>query len=450
MAIPDSASAVPHAPSRAEVRRVVVSSFVGSMFEYYDFLLYGTAAALVFPKVFFTHLDPLTASIASFATLATGYAARPLGGLIFGHFGDRYGRKKALIVVMTMMGLASALIGLIPSAAAIGATAVVVLVLLRILQGIALGGEWGGAALMALEHSPDDKRGFLASFANAGGPAGSVLGALAMAAAAMLPEEQFLAWGWRLPFLASVILLAIGLYIRSRVSESPLYQELSAAHAGAAADRPPLFQVLRRPVTLITIMIACMGSFAVQNMISAFGLTYAKAGGVSNSGALTAFTVSQAIAVGTMLGWARLSDRLGRRPVMIGGLVGAAVFGYPLLAMVGSGDQVVATFGFIGLALCQSASFGPIAAFVAEQFATGSRYTGASLGFQLASLLGGGFTPLVLATIYAASGQSLGAAVAFVAGISVLSAATLFFGRETRHNSLRANVVGAPQPSVAT
>jgi len=209
---------------RAEYRRVLFSSYLGTTIEFYDFLLYGTAAAVVFPAVFFSGLDEFTAVLFSLGTFAAGYVARPLGGVIFGHYGDRIGRKKMLVVTMLVMGVASFLIGLVPSAAMIGGWAAVILVLLRVAQGIAVGGEWGGASLMALEHSGGEGRGLAASFVNAGAPSGAVLGSLMLGLFSLLPQEQFLSWGWRIPFLLSAVLLGLGLWVRSQVSESPVFQ----------------------------------------------------------------------------------------------------------------------------------------------------------------------------------------------------------------------------------
>ena len=238
---------------RAEYRRVLFSSYLGTTIEFYDFLLYGTAAAVVFPAVFFSGLDEFTAVLFSLGTFAAGYVARPLGGVIFGHYGDRIGRKKMLVVTMLVMGVASFLIGLVPSAAMIGGWAAVILVLLRVAQGIAVGGEWGGASLMALEHSGGEGRGLAASFVNAGAPSGAVLGSLMLGLFSLLPQEQFLSWGWRIPFLLSAVLLGLGLWVRSQVSESPVFQAaLAKAEEQERTKEPlPLLSVLRRPKALI-------------------------------------------------------------------------------------------------------------------------------------------------------------------------------------------------------
>src|SRR6476646_9577875 len=236
MSVIDNASLV--VDRKREMRRVIFSSYLGSAVEFYDFLLYGTAAALVFPTVFFSGLDEFASVIFSFGTFAAGYLARPLGGVIFGHFGDRVGRKKMLVLTMLIMGTASFLIGLVPGASVLGPWGAVILILLRICQGLAVGGEWGGAALMALEHADARKRGFYASFVNAGAPSGALLGSLMLGLFALLPEDQFLSWGWRVPFLLSAVLLALGLYVRSKVSESPVFQQ-ALAESEAEHTEPP-------------------------------------------------------------------------------------------------------------------------------------------------------------------------------------------------------------------
>ncbi len=417
-----------------EIRRVITSSFIGSTIEFYDFILYATAASIVFGPVFFSTLDPMMGTIASYLTFAAGYLARPIGGIIFGHFGDRLGRKRMLMVSLTVMGVASMLIGLVPPIEVWGAF---MLLLLRLVQGIAIGGEWGGATLMALEHSSTSKRGFAASFANAGGPAGAFLGTAALALFALLPSEQFLAWGWRIPFLLSGVLLIVGLYIRSRVAESPVFTAALDLAAVARRKRPqiPVMQVLRRPGTLITIGLVGMAAFVVQAMFSTFVIGYAVQTGTDRSVALWAFAVSQLVAAFTIPAAAALSDRLGRKPVMMSGLVLIGVLAFPLFGLVATGQSwgVYAAF-LLALPLCQSLMFGPMAAFLAENFATSSRYTGASLGYQIAALLGAGFTPALASTIFAAGGGAIGGVVWFLIGMCAVSLVVLaVFARESRH-----------------
>ncbi|AWG97488.1 MFS transporter [Rhodococcus ruber Chol-4] len=430
------------AQRKKEVRRVVLSSYLGSTIEFYDFLLYATAAAIVFAPVFFSDLSPLAGTIASMGTFAAGYLARPFGGIVFGHFGDRYGRKSMLLISMTVMGVASFLIGLVPPASAIGSWAAIILVLLRVCQGIAVGGEWGGAALMSLEHVGGRGRGFAAAFTNAGAPTGSLLGTLALALVALLPEDDFLSWGWRIPFLLSAVMLAVGLFVRARVSESPLFREAMAKQVevdAAAVDRPtpPILSILRRPRNLLLVALGCMASFGIQTMFTTFAIGYASHSGVTRSQALMAFAVCQFVAIFTLLGFARLSDRVGRRPVMLFGLGAFVVLIVPILALLSSGNVALVTLGFVlGFGVCQSATYGPMAAYIAEQFGTAARYTGASLGYQGATLLGAGFTPVILASLQAAAGGGTGLVAAFMIGLAVLSAVFILLAKESKDRDL--------------
>ncbi len=431
--IDDAALQLPPDVRAREARRVVFSSYLGSTLEYYDFLLYGTAASLVFGPVFFSGLSPAAGTIASLGTFAAGYLARPFGGVLFGHFGDRLGRKRMLVLAMTLMGVASVLIGLIPPASAIGSWAAVILVTLRVLQGIAVGGEWGGAALMALEHADPRRRGFMAAFTNAGAPTGAVLGTLAMTLFATLPDDAFLSWGWRVPFLLSAVMLAVGLFVRARVSESPIFAA-AAAKAAAAKERatPPIVEVLRNPSTVAIAAGACMASFAIQTTFTTFGITYAVHSGASKPDVLLAYAIGSFVGIFLILGYARLSDRIGRRAVMLFGLGAMIVLVYPLFALLSTGNLGLITLAFVVSMVCHSATYGPMAAYIAEQFGTRSRYTGASLGYQLATLLGGGFTPVILASLFAGAGESLVPVGLFVIALAVVSGTLLLVTRETK------------------
>jgi MFS family permease len=422
--------------STKEFRRVIWSSYVGSTIEFYDFLLYATAASLVFGPVFFAGLDPVAATIASYGTFAAGYLARPLGGAVFGHFGDRLGRKRMLVVSMTLMGVASFLIGVIPPASAIGSWGAIILVLLRICQGVAVGGEWGGAALMSLEHAEKGRRGFAASFTNAGAPTGSVLGTLMMTAVSgALTDEQFLSWGWRIPFLLSAVLLAVGLYVRAKVSESALFQ---AALARPVRQSPPILQVFRRPRTVVLVALGCCGSFAIQILFATFAITYASTHGTPRSTALLYFAVVAFVAIFVVLLTGRLSDRVGRRPVMVTGFVAFAALVFPIFGWLGSGNAALVFLAFLLGLVCQSLTYGPMAAFISEQFGTRVRYTGASIGYQLATLIGAGMTPIVLASLYASSGKSTTPVAWLLVGVCAVSVAAIAVTRETRHNDLAA------------
>ena len=421
-------------PDPRQMRRVLLSSFLGSTVEFYDFLLYGTAAALVFGTVFFADLDPMIATIASLGTLAAGYLARPLGGIVFGHFGDRLGRKSMLVITMALMGGASTLIGLLPGYATIGWLAPVLLVLLRLVQGVAVGGEWGGAALMALEHADDRRRGFAGSFANMGAPAGAVLSTVVLAVVTLLPDDQFLAWGWRIPFLLSAALVGLGLWVRLTVTESPLFAA-AAAEQPAQRRRFPLVEVLRgNPLGVLVGAGAGIGSFVLQALLATFALTLGVQGGLERSTVLWLFAAASAVQVIALPAYAALSDRVGRRPVMMGGAVAGAGLAYPIFSLIGSGSVPGVLLGFlIGMPLVQAAMYGPLAAFTSELFATGSRYTGASLGYQLSTTLGGGFAPVIAAGLMAGTGVAGGLAqvALFTSVACLLSLVVVAAARET-------------------
>jgi len=439
------------AERRKEARTVIASSYLGSTIEYYDFLLYATAAAVVFPKVFFSGMDDWVGVVAAYGTFAAGYVARPLGGIIFGHFGDKLGRKGMLIVSMLVMGVASTLIGLVPGASVAGPWGAVMLVILRVFQGIAVGGEWGGAALMALEHSESGRRGFAASFVNAGAPTGAVLGTFIMGAFSSLPNDQFLAWGWRVPFLLSFVLLGVGMFVRLKVSESPIFKaaleqekreqaEGTQVPGGGAAPvrrEIPLFQVLRRPKALIFTMLAGAAGFALQVVLATFAVTFAVSKGADRQGVLYAYAAASLISIVFVVMGGRLSDKLGRRPVMIGGLVLFIAYLVPMFQLLSSNNIMLIFVAFAVGLMIHSTLFGPLAAFVSEQFGTTSRYTGASLGYQLATLLGAGFTPGIVAQIFKDSGQNTGSVVWYLAIMSVVSIVFILLTREPKNNDLQ-------------
>ncbi|GAA1506672.1 MFS transporter [Sphaerisporangium rubeum] len=420
-------------PQGIQLRRAVTSSFLGSVVEYYDFLLYATASAVVFSKVFFSTLDPLNATLASFGTFATGYLARPLGGVLFGHFGDRLGRKRMLVITMILMGVASTLIGLLPTYAAIGVLAPVALVVLRVLQGIAVGGEWGGAVLMSAEHATT-RRGLWASFTSAGAPFGMVLstGALTLTAAT-LSEAAFLSWGWRIPFLMSVVLLGIGLFVRLRVEETPVFEA-----ERSRATRVPLLDVLRNhPKALLLGAGVGLAAFVAQGTLTTYLIAYGVRTGFTRQTVLNGLTLSSALAVIGIIGWAALSDRVGRRPVVLAGAVLMAAFGFVLFPMVNTGNAALLTIALIlGQSVLHPMMFGPLAALYTELFATRSRYTGASLGYQIAGL-GAGLGPLLFAQIDASSGGTSTTTISvIIAACCLLTVGCVLALRETRSQDL--------------
>ncbi|MDI9917305.1 MFS transporter [Rhodococcus sp. IEGM 1379] len=447
-----NSTAAPPDRDPTQIRRVLFSSYLGSVVEFYDFLLYGIAASLVFGQVFFANLDPVLGTIASFGTLATGYIARPLGGIIFGHFGDRVGRKSMLVITMSIMGFASTLIGLLPTYGQIGVAAPILLVCLRIVQGIAVGGEWGGAALMSLEHSTKNRRGFSASVTNMGGPSGALLATLVMTACSTMPEASFMSWGWRIPFLLSAGLVGLGLMIRLRVHESPVFAAARAAEAervanGITIEKPsaPLVEVLRRyPKNVLLAAFGGAGAFVIQGLLATFAITLAVGGGADRTVVLLVHGLGSFLHIFTIPLFAALSDRVGRRPVMISGALGAAVLAYPIFQMLASGNEKLVLAAFLlGNPLVQAAMYGPLAAFISEMFGTNSRYTGASLGYQLGTTLGAGLAPLSAATLLAFGGGDPVWVSAMVATICLISALAIYFTRESYRDDIDLNEGGS-------
>ena len=381
-----------------DLRRILGSSFLGSVIEYYDFILYATAASLIFDKVFFGNLSPGLALFSSFGTLAVGYIARPLGGIVFGHFGDRLGRKKMLVLSMMMMGVATVAIGLLPTTATIGAAAPVILVLLRVVQGVAVGGEWGGATLMALEHAPASKRGFAASFANAGAPAGGLLATFLVSFISFSTGDAFLEWGWRIPFIFSAVLIIIGMVIRLKVAETPVFQELDAKASERKQERKtPISLVLKNHSrTVIITLIASLGFYTCQGVLTSWGVSEAAAQGVDRSFALNTKGYAAMVTIVVCLLAAKLSDKYGRKMILtIGGTAGI-LWAFPAVFLMSNGTG----WGFavaviVGNGVIQGILAGPIGAYISELFPADVRYTGASLAYQGSSTLGAGFTPMI-------------------------------------------------------
>lgn len=407
---------------KIELRRVLLSSYVGSAIEYYDYLLYIAAASLIFGQLFFSELTPAMATVASLGTLAVGYVSRPLGAAFFGHFGDKYGRKSVLVTTLVIMGLSTALIGFLPTSAQVGMWSPALLILLRLIQGISVGGEWGGAALMAFEHAPENRRGLASSFSAAGGPTGTMLAALVLGLFALLPERQFLSWGWRIPFLLSFLLVGVGLWMRLRVAESPLFlEEQRKRSMQGCAQKPPLIELLRAPGSLLVSFVALLAPFTFNSLLGSFGLTYAKSSGMPISSILAIQAVGALLCALSEILCGLLSDIYGRRLVMLFGMVVGMLFTYPFLQLL-SGGVIQTTVAFLVMyAFVIAPMFGPCAAYLSEQFDTGSRYTGASLGYQAASTLGGGFVPIILGALLAVQNGGYGLILLFVVGICVLS-----------------------------
>lgn len=416
------------------MRRILASSFIGSTIEYYDFILYATAAAIVFNQVFFSDMGPALATVASFSTLAVGYAMRPIGGVFFGHFGDRLGRKTVLIVSMMIMGLATTAIGLLPGSAQIGVAAPILLIVLRMVQGFAVGGEWGGAMLVALEHAPSKKRGFAASFANMGAPAGAVLASLAVSLFTLLPKDQFLSWGWRMPFLLSIFLVVIGLVIRYKVTETPIFKELENV---PKPKRIPLFDVLRtHPKNIVLGILAGMSIYTIAGVVTVWAVSYAVDAGANPTWVLNAKALAALGSIGGTIVGAKLSDKFGRRPVLLTGVILAIVCAFPILWLVGLGTAWSFAAAIMIGQVVQGLISGPFGAFAAELFPTRMRYTGASLTYQSASTLGAGFTPAIAATLVAIAGGSFWLLGATWILVLCLSAAAILLTAEGRTKEL--------------
>lgn len=387
-------------PSSALLRRVALSSLLGTAIEYYDFLVYGTMSALVFGLVFFPNSDPAVATIAAFGTLAAGYLARPLGGILFGHFGDRVGRKAMLVLTMGLMGTASFLIGLLPTYAAIGVSAPILLVTLRVIQGIAIGGEWGGATLMVTEHADADRRGFWNGVMQMGSPIGSLLSVAVVTAITLLPDESFMAWGWRIPFLVSLLLLAVGIYVRISVTESPVF-EAARENPVTNTARAPFFEVLKKPRTLIVACAVGIGPFALTALISTYMISYATAIGYHRTEVMTALIFTSVTGLVTIPLFSALSDFVGRRAVIVAGAMGIILYAWPFYALIDLRTQTFLVAAMIIGQMIQSMMYAPLGALFSEMFGTAVRYTGASMGYQLAALLGAGFTPLIASSLHA-------------------------------------------------
>ena len=413
----------PHAKP-ASIRRIALASFAGTTIEWYDFFLYGTAAALVFNKVFFPTFDPLTGTLAAYGTYAVGFIARPLGGAVIGHYGDRIGRKSMLVLTLVLMGAATFLIGLLPTYDQIGLWAAVALVALRLIQGFGVGGEWGGAVLMAVEHAPEGSRGFYGSWPQIGVPAGLLLSTGVFSLFASLPQDQFLSWGWRVPFLLSIVLVGIGLYIRLSILETPAFEKLKESRREA---RQPTLEVLRHyPKQVLLAMgarVAENGSFYIY---SVFSLTYAtQYAGVDRNVVLNSILIASACDAVAIPLYGALSDRVGRRPVYLFGAIMTAVFAFPFFWLIGTGQPRMVLLAMLGaFLLSHGAMYAPQAAFLSEMFGTRVRYSGASLGSQLASVLAGGLAPLIATALMANYGRN---AVAFyliaMAAVTIVSVA---------------------------
>ena len=430
-----------------ERRRAVVASFLGSTVEYYDFLLYAAAAGLVFPELFFGNLSPSLGLTLSFLILLIGYISRPIGSVAFGHFGDRYGRKNVLVITLLTMGLVSVGIGLMPSAEKVGVAAPIALVVLRMIQGIAVGGEWAGATLMAMEHSTPESKGFGASLAVAGGPVGAVLSTFVLALFSRISGDSFANasgtyfvddWGWRVPFLLSAAIVVIGLYLRSNVTESPEFE--LARQRGEVRTGVPVVKMLKHsPKELLLGTLAGAAGLFVQGLGATFMVpfivssTEGSASPIPRDSALMMVTIGSIIATFSIPFMAWLSDRWGRRPVMLGGGVVAVMGLWACFHFIQTGNPVFVWPALIVMVgVVQPAQYGPIGAFLSEKFDAAHRYTGAGMTFQMASILGAGTAPLIANKLVTPESGLTPLAI-YATALFAVSSLAVFWSKETAH-----------------
>ncbi|MFX1820939.1 MFS transporter [Pseudarthrobacter sp. CC4] len=414
------------------LRRAIMGSLVGTSLEWYDFFLYGTAAALVFGDVFFPSYDPLTGTLLSFITFAVGFAARPVGAVIAGHFGDKIGRKKVLLATIMVMGVSTIGIGLLPSYATAGVIAPILLVTIRLIQGLALGGEWAGGALMIAERAPKERRGFLTSFVQVGASIGNLLstGILLLMSAA-LERDEFVSWGWRVPFLLSAVVVVVGIYIRLKVTETPAFDALK--ESGTVSKSPVLELLRRQPLDVLRVIGIRAGADIMFYLLITFLLTYiSKTLGLPATVGLTAAMLGAGMQLLTYPAFAALSDRFGRKPVTIFGAVGAIIWMvvafFPLVDTKSVGLIILAVL--VGLVF-HSAMYGVQAVWICELFDAKHRYSGASLGYQLAGIVGGSLAPTIAIGLLQIFGSTT-AIIVYVCIALAIVAMTAAFTRETR------------------
>ena len=420
----------------ASVNKVAIASSIGTAVEWYDFFLYGTASALIFGRLFFPTFDPLTGTMAALGTYAVGFAARPIGGIVCGHFGDRVGRKSMLVITLLIMGIGTFLIGLLPTYDQVGIWAPILLVCLRVAQGFGLGGQWGGAVLMTVEHSPKGKRGFYGSLPQVGLPVGLLLSTLVFGFVSSLPEEAMLRWGWRVAFLISIVLVGVALFVRLRIVESPAF--IAVKQTRKTAKMPVLEAMRKHPRSILLVMGARIAENGAFYLYSVFVLTFAIQPniGFSDTLALRAVSIAAFIQIFTIPFFGALSDKIGRRPVYLFGAVFTGVFAFPFFWLI---ETSIANMLFLSvvmaLSLGHAAMYAPQASFVSELFGTRVRFSGLSLGYQLASVLAGGLSPLIATKLLADTGSSWPIAL-YIIGMAAITTLSVYLASETAHKDL--------------
>jgi metabolite-proton symporter len=423
--------------------RVILAASVGSALEWYDFFLYGTAAALVFGELFFPKSDPVVGTLLSFLTFGVGFVVRPIGGILFGIMGDRYGRKPVLVATLLMIGIGTTFIGLLPTYNQIGIWAPLLLVAMRVVQGLGAGAEYGGAVIYLVENAPAKHRGFWGGFAPLGVSVGNLLAAGAFALVTMLPREDLMNWGWRLPFLASFLLILVGIYVRLRVTETPVFTE--AVVATGKVEKNPAMEALRHhPRNFFVVLGARMAENGLGYFFPVFGLSYVITTlGVPRSEALSALMLAFTIELFAILGWAALSDRIGRRPVYMFGALAGVALAFPFFWMVGTKEWIWIALAFIlARAVVTAAMFGPQAAYFAELFPPQRRFAGFAFARELGSLLAGGPAPFVAAALVAAYG-SWWPVACYAVFLSMCTVVAIWIGPETYQEDITTDA-GAP------
>lgn len=413
------------------MKRVAAASFVGTALEGYDFLLYAAAAALVFGQLFFpVGDDPLIGTLLAYSTFTVGFIARPIGGVIAGHYGDRIGRKPMLVLTLSVMGVVTMLIGFLPTYGQVGILAPILLTLLRFIQGLAYGGEWGGAILMVVEYAPANKRGFWGSLPQAAVPFGFLLATAVLSASIAISGDQFLVWGWRIPFILSILPVLVGLYIRLKISETPVFEKVKEQSATAKTPVVEAFRSYRKQILLATgVFVLVSGPYYI---IISFMLSYGTTVlGVERNVMLNGVLIASAIQIFACIGFASLSDKVGRRPVLFGGGLFMLFYAYPLFWMVNTADPLIIWAALsLGL-LAFGALYGPIAAFFAELFESNVRYTAASLGYQMGQVFGGGLAPFVSTALLAATGGAYWPVPLYMIVLTLIGLASIWGLSET-------------------
>lgn len=416
--------------------RVIIAASVGSALEWYDFFLYGTAAALVFGELFFPKSDPLVGTLLAFLTFGVGFVVRPLGGIIFGIMGDRYGRKPVLVITLLMIGIGTTLIGLLPTYAQIGYWAPILLVALRVVQGLGAGAEYGGAVIYLVENAPPKHRGFWGGFAPLGVSVGNLMAAGAFALVTMLPREELMSWGWRVPFLASVLLIAVGIYVRLRVSEIPVYTEAVVARKKVEAN-PAMAALRKHPRNFMVVLGARLAENGLGYLFPVWGLSYVISLGVPRADALSALMVAFIVELFTILGFAALSDRIGRRPVYMFGALAGVALAFPFFWLVETKQWINIALAFVlARAVVTAAMFGPQAAYFAELFPPQRRFAGFAFARELGSLLAGGPAPFLATALVAWASGSWWPVSIYVIMLSLLTTWAIWAGPETYEENI--------------